>query len=299
MKEAVYGWLQDRDDLPPTEEEIDLVLERSMDMKDERHSDIMIWYWDELLPAAVVEKGCWKQNTRYFNIISVSKREIGNGLRFITPATEAFALAVYVNYFSGWHEMYKLRKQLEKDHPKNKLKFQPRKKKSPSDPDYVVDLGRQTCYLQSPKYEAKWTKSDRGNSVAGGWSQTGMLVYKRFYDQLEAKREDAQRIEAEKIILAELRQIMNITADSWEDMTPKKGGKKKKNKTEDDGFIASDTFYGFNPDGYGSDGNGKKSVHDDDDYEEDDHLEDEQDDHLEDEHSDDDDHERDNDDGST
>lgn len=66
----------------------------------EKDWDIMMWYWDVLLPCAAM-KEFWGKKTRYNAILS-DEELCASGRQIITPSTEAFAFVCYENNLDKW-----------------------------------------------------------------------------------------------------------------------------------------------------------------------------------------------------
>jgi len=175
--------------------------------------DILLWYYDSLLPA--VARKYWEPEVRYYtlytaNTCTIPGRDgtIHANKAWITTATEAFALVLLANCEDKWPKMFEKEKNGEK----------------------IPKSGKEAA-----AYKAKWSNPNAGQVPYGGWLKPGIELFNKLKKEIKSIRDaDAANDNAlAKFVYNLLREANGITGNSPEEDSDNKR-KKKKAKTTDD-----------------------------------------------------------------
>jgi len=138
--------------------------------------ELLLWYYDRWLPV-VAGKHFWREEIRYFKLLTDTQDVAGKQKVNCTVTSEAFGLLNYENYKQMWERqmIYKSKNGKSADFPKSKT-------------DKDLD-GHDIEY-----YRPKWSNSTSGQVKYAGWAPE---AYTRM-DELntwvtDLRKEDAQR----------------------------------------------------------------------------------------------------------
>lgn len=206
VKEACDGWMANNGGTLPTKAELESCLKRTVDVNTEEGKALFKWYWDEVLPKAAGNHSDWHPDHRHYMTISEGKPP-NSDTPYITPSTEAFAVAAIVNNSVKWPAMFKLKQ----DHPGVKNW----NVKGSIDPNMLeVTVEGKTCTLNHTKYHGLYTKVDGGQLKYSGWIKDGRDYFLALKEANEAARLLDTTLPKEQAILDALRTENGITANT-------------------------------------------------------------------------------------
>ena len=166
-----------------------------------QNMDVFVLYWDQILPHALPQKTeFWGTNVRYHNTITHPdpKRYVESP---ITTQVEGFGILCLENcwdYWKNWQELrdkFPLKRLLRC--PKDDV---PEEGTPEYDKGYLVPKGTNIVYFFGPKYDTKYTKSNAGSKITGGWSQKGLNRFGELCQQIRTARMSPQNIEIEEMV---------------------------------------------------------------------------------------------------
>jgi hypothetical protein len=150
------------------------------------------WYWDVLLGRCCPSgTKFWESNTKYYTLISDKTSPI-------TPQMEAFIVINFLNNYQYWQ----LRYNLELIHPKIPIQKKPKTYVVPPLKEGETDKGwsmttvirkkggkaEKVIYYHTDEWDNKYSKSDAGSSVSGGWTKEGKLLFIQWVKTVRAAR---------------------------------------------------------------------------------------------------------------
>ena len=209
--------------------------------------DLFKWYWDILLGRCCPSgTKLWESNTKYYTLVSDKKSPI-------TPQMEAFIVVNFLNNYQYW----RLRYDLELIHPKIPIQRKPKTYKVPPLKEGETDKGwslttvirkkggkaQKVIYYHTKEWETKYTKSDAGSSVSGGWTKEGKLLFIKWVGMVQAARNRRGTRAMEDLIWRSLRADYSIEAKDpeVEDLVAKRSVAQ-----ESEADIDWDAAIGFN-----------------------------------------------------
>lgn len=168
--------------------------------------EIFDWYVDVLLPCVVGNQYDFGKSKRLF--VNCSEVTLPRSdKKVITPSTEAFLVVCWDNYRKKWMNHWLFRQ----DNPTDPLP-NPRHKNGVF-PNPTVD----------GLYATRWTNTDNGSTVLGGWHHNGKVAYKTALDNIKTARGAAVRFRNEERAVCErLREKYGVTALTEEEYNSKK-----------------------------------------------------------------------------
>ena len=120
--------------------------------------------------------------------------------KHVTAGTKAFIVVCWENYLKVWQKQYEHTQTSEGENlPK------PRKK------------GANDYSAEDLEYLAKWTSSDRGSTVYGGWHKNAKEYYITWAKNVRDARAVARCLTVEERGMMDLRAKLGITADTEEE----------------------------------------------------------------------------------
>jgi len=210
MAQMEKAYQRFRDDPKPTLKEMERCLKREINLEDARQQLVFIWYWDNYLPKATGSSKLFSPNHRRYATISEAVTAQDKDLQVMTPEHEAFAVLTFENNLSRWQYYDTIR--AEHGH----LQFLPMKKKKPTDPDTVIEElvnGKPSLRIYNDKCKGKYTISDNGQSKYGGWTEAGMIRYKKLLGFAKAGRAKPATEVLEKATLKLVRASVGMTEE--------------------------------------------------------------------------------------
>ena len=164
----------DPDEVPPAEKE--------------NHKALILWYYDRWMPI-VAGKQFWREDVRYFKLITDTQLIAGKEKVNCTVTSEAFGLLNYENYQQVWDRQLKFKDKYGRDAllPKSKTD--------------VDDDGKTTDY-----YKPKWSNSTSGQVKYAGWDpaaytrMTELQVWVQKFRDEDAKVDKKNQKYALKVI---------------------------------------------------------------------------------------------------
>jgi len=196
--------------------------------------ELFVWWWDSLLPAATAPSTTfWSQGKRWYNLIHDGKA--GDKL-LLTPQDEAFALLCMENYYTQWSNDF----AAKADHPKYKL-VKPKKKEfqMPTDPvsvarGYVI-VDKKIIKFGDKKWKTKYTLSNAGSSLSGGWTTEGKKKYWKLMVHVNKGRKLPFTPAKEELVLNAVRIENGVSGDNYDQYLQAKK-KAKTSRTVIEGF---------------------------------------------------------------
>jgi hypothetical protein len=198
------------------DEEVDPVAKAQV----QENIDHFKWYWDVLLGRCCPSgTKFWESNTKYYTLISDKKSPI-------TPQMEAFIVVNFLNNYQYWH----LRYNLELIHPKIPIQKKPKMYVVPPLKEGETNKGwsmatvirkkgnkaEKVIYYQTDEWDTKYSKSDAGSSVSGGWTKEGKLLFINWVERVREARNRRGTRAMEDLIWTALRTDYSIQADNPE-----------------------------------------------------------------------------------
>jgi hypothetical protein len=176
------------------------------------------WYWDVLLGRCCPSgTKLWESSTKYYTLISDKNSPI-------TPQMEAFIVVNFLNNYQYW----RLRYDLELIHPKIPIQKKPKTYKVPPLKEGETDKGwslttvirkkggkaQQVIYYHTREWDTKYSKSDAGSSVSGGWTKEGKILFINWVERVRAARNCRGTRAMEDLIWRALQNDYSIQADN-------------------------------------------------------------------------------------
>ena len=163
------------------------------------------FYWDIILPSAVLENDNWEKQHRWFNMISAAA--LNDGAPCITPETEAFAAMVYDNCLIRWIELANQKKNSTKNVCILNVDKHLDGKKTDGDTNYLT-------IENTPNLKPKYTIAGRGQlKMGGGWGN-GIAAYKALAQEATEARELGTTLDLEQRVLWNVKEKHDIGADT-------------------------------------------------------------------------------------
>jgi len=91
----------------PTKAQLEALISRNFDPNDVEMMALFKWWWDIVLPKAVGNTKDWAPEKRYFGCISTHHHPSDKKKKYITPATEAYAVWVFESNLECWPAEFK------------------------------------------------------------------------------------------------------------------------------------------------------------------------------------------------
>jgi hypothetical protein len=151
------------------------------------------WYWDILLGRCCPSgTKLWESSTKYYILFPDKKSPF-------TPQMEAFIVIYFLNNYQYWQLHY----NLELIHPKipskkkRKMYVVPPLKEGETDKEWSMATvirkkgGKavKVIYDHTDEWDTKYSKSDAGSSVSGGWTKEGKLLFIQWVERVQAARD--------------------------------------------------------------------------------------------------------------
>lgn len=232
QKKALYSYRNTHGRFPPLDK-IEAIAKRTIKLtltKEEENNpqiqaevaaniDLFKWYWDVLIAKSIPQNTkFWEQKTKLYKKISDKRSPI-------TPQVEAFIVVNFRNNYSYWQKFYQV-KQLHPNIPtiskKPKLFQFPDLPEGQEDPTYRIvtippengRLQRTVIYYDGEEWETKYSKSDAGSSVSGGWTDEGKILFVSWVGKVKAARKTRQSRAKEELIFQALRADYGVRSNN-------------------------------------------------------------------------------------
>jgi hypothetical protein len=229
-------WGSNGKTLPPLEKMFAIAY-RTLDLTDEDNLWLAGFYWDHLLdkltPANIKH---WSPDIRHYQLISEAgwedKKVTKKKEFYITPQMEAFLMALLENQYEVWTAQFSLKKG---DLSDKRIRCCPTLLKKDAsqeqiDQGYIVE--GDYINVWGPKWVAKYSDSQSGNSRLKGWNQKGKERYAEILKQVEQARKDVEKCKAfETTIWKKLRDKHGVTGSNPQE---NKRNKRRKMAIEDE-----------------------------------------------------------------
>ena len=189
---------------------------------------LFAWWWDEILPAVTGCKDMWSVKQRYYGTISryLATTSDGKKIPIITPALEAYAAFIIDNNLAKWKACYKLGEQ----HPGKSIKCVHTGTENATSIDSKGNIIVYTAHMNNKKYRTKHTNPNSGQQRYGGFSRQSIQeTYIPLKNENKKARKDRDSHRLETQVLEHLRQVNDITCETYE-LERKKLGKKEKSQ---------------------------------------------------------------------
>ena len=198
LRKVAWEYMQLNEGKIPSTKDIEKCTTRVINNKTER--DLFVWYIYRLLPAACGNKHEWPEAKRYWYCPSLYHYPENPAKLHIPVSTEAYILTAWENYSSVWKAQFDYKQENITDKvPK------PRKKKNKKlTPD-------------EEQYVGKWTSSDQGSTIYGGWANEGRQYFFDKYKEIQTARGSPVFNAVESRGCADLRHKMSITVRTEEE----------------------------------------------------------------------------------
>jgi hypothetical protein len=160
------------------------------DITTDEDFEIFAFYWEELLPKQVGPLVWCKEVRNYETICQAMRRGVPN-LPMITSMDEAFTVLLIQNSIGRW------KKELERD----------RTSTTNSSSDQNKKTKEQTT---KTNHNGRFTTTDKGQNEWGGWSQTGLKLFREYKDYNKAARKERKTRAVEDTCLEMLKKKHKI-----------------------------------------------------------------------------------------
>lgn len=237
VKGACFDFMNNHNGQLPTQELLIKIVKRQIDLNDDHEVEVFKWYWDNLMAKAAGNMSDWHPDKRHFMLLSTAAPPNDPNNPYITPSTEAIALAMIESNRSRWTHIH----AQAKNHPPGTT-FKVREKLRYKDDaqtqleDEVTDGTKpKEKWLNGPQYLARFTDSLGGQQEFSGWTKDGRVY---FHDirkmSIEARENRSDECEKqEQHILDDLRLDLSITEVTAELERAKNNKRKRKNKPDE------------------------------------------------------------------
>lgn len=172
--------------------------------------EVFKFYWDEVLKATCPQKTkFWSEKVRYKQTIT-NERDYAKSP--ITTQMEAFALLSFENSWDYWKNW----QQLQDKFPTRKLSRCPSAEVPKNENSQEYKDGHFVCPVTGkvlffgPKFVTKYSISNAGSKITGGWSKEGKARFKELVTKIREARMKRESVEVEKIVLAALIKEKNV-----------------------------------------------------------------------------------------
>ena len=170
VKEACVRWMADNEGTLPSEEMLKKCLERKIDLKNAYEVAVMKWYWDDLMAMAAGNADDWNADKRHYVLLSTGAPPKKDARPYITPSTEAIALAFVENNRDKWPALYAAKQQ----HPKaKKITVSAKVREGMAEFTWYKDRVNGVLVCNGEKYMTKFTETAAGQQDYTGWSKAG------------------------------------------------------------------------------------------------------------------------------
>lgn len=186
IKKACNSWQAEHGGLMPSHGDLLKCLKREINPNNTGEYALFKWYWDELLTKAAGNLANWHTDHRHYMCISTAAPPNNANAKYITPSTEAFAVACCESNRTKWEALWTLKVQYPnvKDFKINtKIRMQPNGK----DPvDEVTVENAKTLRLNHTKYHGLFTNLVAGQAEFSAWTPQGRS---KFYEYRRANKQ--------------------------------------------------------------------------------------------------------------
>jgi hypothetical protein len=162
--------MADHEGTLPTEAMLKKCLERKIDLKKDDEVAVMKWYWDDLMAMAAGNSDDWHVDKRHYVLLSTGAPPKKDARPYITPSTEAIALAFVENNRSKWPAIYAAKQQ----HPKAKeIRVKAKVHEGLEEFTWYRNKVNGVLLCNGEKYMTKYTETAAGQQDFTGWSKAG------------------------------------------------------------------------------------------------------------------------------
>lgn len=113
IKTACLAWWSNNKNTLPSVKDLERCLKRTLIFTDAEEDDekkLFYWYWNDLLYKATGCKQDWHEKHRHFMTISKAAPPDTPNRVYITPSTEAYAVACFASNRERWLKMFAIKK---------------------------------------------------------------------------------------------------------------------------------------------------------------------------------------------
>ena len=235
IKKEVTEFMDNHAGNPPQTGTIMAMLQRKEKMT-EAQLEILVWWWDKVLPKATGNTKDWNDQKRYYNTISSCAPPNAPNKLHVTPSTEAFAVLSYEGFKTKWKSLYDLKKQ----HPGKRIILKkPEYDANRKQINKAPVVNAESVEVFDEKFFGKYTVWDAGQSKYGGYTEAGLIRFNTLKGENKKARDTDKGKEVEEEILEAVRDKLEKKAASWE---LEKKIKKQKVKKTPTAVTEIDTF---------------------------------------------------------
>jgi hypothetical protein len=161
--------------------------------------DVFAYYWDSILHyAAPQATKLWEPTTRRVCKIT-NQRDYKDSP--ITAQMEAFVVICLDNNWTYWQNWC----ELELKFPDHRLLRAPKERiPAPDHPSYAQgyfeDDDGKTVYFFGSKFATKYSQSNAGSNITGGWSQAGKDKFQQLVVEIRKNRQTQENYELEHMV---------------------------------------------------------------------------------------------------
>ncbi len=175
-KEVCFHWMEEHDGKLPSKADMEACINRTIDISKSYQYEVFKFYWDGLITRAAGNLDDWHQDKRFYLPMSTAAPPNAPNKPYITPSTEAIAVAFVESNRSKWPAIF----AVSKKHPSSTtfrcngaLKYDDKGKlveDELKDPD---TRKRNGIILNGKKYLPKFTNPTKGQEEFTGWNKAG------------------------------------------------------------------------------------------------------------------------------
>ena len=211
IQKSCFKWMDSHSGKMPEMSKLLACMERKVDITKGNGWEYALFYWDELIPHAVGNRHDWNEAKRYYFTMSKAAPPNKPDKPYVTPSTEAFALACIESNHTRWAAVRA--KQLENPGRNYSVKSKYEK----DEPEETQSKDKKTWYLNGEKYMSKYTNPLQGQDPNPGWTKQGRDRFKELCKLSKEAREKPTSLTKEEEILNKLREVNGIEGKTIEE----------------------------------------------------------------------------------
>lgn len=227
VQNAANKWMDTHNGMLPTLRQLEDIINRKLDPKNQDHMELMIWWVEDVLPMAAGNQFDWSDEKKYYVTVSNGAPPDAPSQKYVPPSTEAIAVAFIENCRTRWEKVWELKSQ--HTYPgRTKFVANPRLEyKVTTDTNGNQTVTNELAYeirahptktdtvqLNDPKYQGQYTRTDLGQSTDSGWTKAGRKAFMRWKNANKAARETQQSTNLEEEALKLMRERKGIKAEN-------------------------------------------------------------------------------------
>lgn len=199
IKKKMEKYYATHQELPPLSA-FEKCLMRTIDLDNEKESEIFLFYWDHLLDAACANKFDWCPDHRHYLTITGAGPNTPNNApedMYMNPSTEAVCLIILDNYLDLWREQFDWKRK----NPNCSLP-PTKKEENRQEGDHVWQA------------KTKYTDPFQGQQAFCGWSKVGQQAFDNYKKANALARDTQQSKDLEMRMLTIVKEVNNVAGNA-------------------------------------------------------------------------------------